>query len=231
MTELMQLSGSVIKEESKKRNGLQQEMDMEQLVYASVMYAVGTRCGFDLSVQEQDFSQIVNIKDEEIIYRLGSIVCDVSCSVLREFSRNLKAIESERRIGYVRRNDLQGSGWTALSADRDAGRDGGSHEAGQIRKDGDELSKGERAGKIQDADEIREDVREDVSGRGGSESAVRPVRDAVSGKAQATESVIDNGDVEDKRAGEDAGRGSGTESDSDAIPLESDDTELNRELD
>ena len=183
MTELMQLSGSVIKEESKKRNGLQQEMDMEQLVYASVMYAVGTRCGFDLSVQEQDFSQIVNIKDEEIIYRLGSIVCDVSCSVLREFSRNLKAIESERRIGYVRRNDLQGSGRTALSADRDAGRDGGSHEAGQIRKDGDELSKGERAGKIQDADEIREDVREDVSGRGGSESAVRPAGDAVSGEA------------------------------------------------
>lgn len=231
MTELMQLSGSVIKEESKKRNGLQQEMDMEQLVYASVMYAVGTRCGFDLSVQEQDFSQIVNIKDEEIIYRLGSIVCDVSCSVLREFSRNLKAIESERRIGYVRRNDLQGSGRTALSADRDAGRDGGSHEAGQIRKDGDELSKGERAGKIQDADEIREDVREDVSGRGGSESAVRPAGDAVSGEAQATESVIDNGDVENKRAGEDAGRGSGTESGSDAIPLESDDTELNREFD
>lgn len=230
MTELMQLSGSVIKEESKKRNGLQQEMDMEQLVYASVMYAVGTRCGFDLSVQEQDFSQIVNIKDEEIIYRLGSIVCDVSCSVLREFSRNLKAIESERRIGYVRRNDLQGSGRTALSADRDAGRDGGSHEAGQIRKDGDELSKGERAGKIQDADEIREDVREDVSGRGGSESALRQTGDAVSGEAQATGSVIDNGDVEDKRAGEDAGRGSGTESDSDAIPLESDDTELNRNL-
>lgn len=231
MTELMQLSGSVIKEESKKRNGLQQEMDMEQLVYASVMYAVGTRCGFDLSVQEQDFSQIVNIKDEEIIYRLGSIVCDVSCSVLREFSRNLKAIESERRIGYVRKNDLQGSGRTALSADRDAGRDGGSHEAGQVRKDGDELSSGERAGKIQDSDEIREDVREDGSSRGGSEPVVRPAGDAVSGEAQATESVIDNGDVEDKRAGEDAGRGSGTPSDSDAIPLESDDTELNRELD
>ena len=230
MTELMQLSGSVIKEESKKRNGLQQEMDMEQLVYTSVMYAVGTRCGFDLSVQEQDFSQIVNIKDEEIIYRLGSIVCDVSCSVLREFSRNLKAIESERRIGYVRRNDLQGSGRTALPADRDAGRDGGSHEAGQIRKDGDELSKGERAGKIQDADEIREDVREDVSGRGGSEPAVRPAGDAVSGEAQATESVIDNGDVEDKRAGEDAGRGSSAPPDRDEVSLETQE-ELNRELD
>ena len=255
MTELMQLSGSVIKEESKKRNGLQQEMDMEQLVFASVMYAVGTRCGFDLSVQEQDFSQIVNIKDEEIIYRLGSIVCDVSCSVLREFSRNLKAIESERRIGYVRRNDLQGSGRTALSADRDAGRDRGSYEAGQVRKDGDEVFGGERASKIQDADEIWDDVREDVSGRGGSEPALRPVGSTVPSEAQAAGSIIDNRDVEDKRAGEDAGRGSGASSDSNAFSLrdtqsnpdrnESDislndratdtlpeaDTELNRELD
>ena len=64
MSELMQLSGSVIKEFNEKRKGLQQDSDMEQLVYSSVMYAVGTRCGFDLSVQEQDFSQIVNIKDE-----------------------------------------------------------------------------------------------------------------------------------------------------------------------
>ena len=232
MTELMQLSGSVIKEFNEKRNGLQQDLDMEQLVYKSVMFAVGTRCGFDLSVQEQDFSQIVNIKDEEIIYRLGSIVCDVSCSVLREFSRNLKAIESERRIGYVRRNDLQGSGRTALSADRDAGRDGGSHEAGQIRKDGDELSKGERAGKIQDADEIREDVREDGSSRRGSEPVVRPAGRAVSEETQATESFINNGDVEDKGAGEDAGRGSSASSDSDAFPLSNEtDTELNRELD
>ena len=48
-----------------------QEMDMEQLVYASVMYAVGTRCGFDLSVQEQDFSQIVNID----VYKRQLRVC------------------------------------------------------------------------------------------------------------------------------------------------------------
>ena len=123
MSELMQLSGSVIKEFNEKRKGLQQDSDMEQLVYSSVMYAVGTRCGFDLSVQEQDFSQIVNIKDEEIVYRLGSLVCDVSCSVLREFSRNLQTIESERRISYVRSNDLQGSGRTAVSGADNAGRD------------------------------------------------------------------------------------------------------------
>ena len=123
ISELMQLSGSVIKEFNEKRKGLQQDSDMEQLVYSSVMYAVGTRCGFDLSVQEQDFSQIVNIKDEEIVYRLGSLVCDVSCSVLREFSRNLQTIESERRISYVRSNDLQGSGRTAVSGADNAGRD------------------------------------------------------------------------------------------------------------
>ena len=92
MSELMQLSGSVIKEFNEKRKGLQQDSDMEQLVYSSVMYAVGTRCGFDLSVQEQDFSQIVNIKDEEIVYRLGSLVCDVSCSVLREFREKMNPV-------------------------------------------------------------------------------------------------------------------------------------------
>ena len=231
MSELMQLSGSVIKEFNEKRKGLQQDSNMEQLVYSSVMYAVGTRCGFDLSVQEQDFSQIVNIKDEEIVYRLGSLVCDVSCSVLREFSKNLKTIESERRISYVRSNDLQGSGRTAVSGADNAGRDRGLDEAGQIRKNGNEVSFRERTGKVQDTDEVWEDVREDVGSGGGSEPALRPVGGTVSNEAQATESVIDNGDVEDKRAGEDAGRGSGTPSDSDAIPLESDDTELNRELD
>ena len=231
MSELMQLSGSVIKEFNEKRKGLQQDCNMEQLVYSSVMYAVGTRCGFDLSVQEQDFSQIVNIKDEEIVYRLGSLVCDVSCSVLREFSKNLKTIESERRISYVRSNKLQGSRRTAVSGTDNAGRDRGIDEAGQIWKNGDEVSSGERTGKVQDTDEVWEDVREDVGSGGGSEPALRPVGGTVSNEAQATESVIDNGDVEDKRAGEDAGRGSGTPSDSDAIPLESDDTELNRELD
>ncbi len=231
MSELEQMAGRDI--------GVLQETDMEQLVYASVMYAVGTRCGFDLSVEEQDLSPIVNIRDEEIIYRLGSIVCDASCSILREFSRNLKKIDSERRIGNVRRNELQGSGWNTLSTDRDAGRDGGAKEAGQVRQDGDEISGGERATAIQKPDEIREDVREDVSGRGGSEPALRPVRDAVSGEAQATESVIDNGDVEDKRAGEDAGRGSSAESGSDEVPLNDSaadsapesDIQLNRELD
>ena len=232
MTELMQLSGSVIKEFNEKRNGLQQEMNMEQLVYSSVMYAVGTRCGFDLSMQEQDFSQIVNIRDEEIVYRLGSIVCDVSCSVLREFSRNLKTIENERRMNYGRWTDLHRGGRTDVSGYSNAGRGGEFKEAGQVRKDGDALSGGERAGKIQDSDKIRDDVREDVRGRGGSESAVRSAGGAVSEEAQATESILDNGDVETERTGEDAGRGSSAPPDSNEVSLR-DETkeELNRELD
>jgi len=204
--------------------------DVNTKVNEHTGYDLGELVYVDYEGMEENPS---NYYDIMAVYMVKHGIGDTA-TVMNDISKGwLQAvvIESERRIGYVRRNDLQGSGRTALSADRDAGRDGGSHEAGQIRKDGDELSKGERAGKIQDADEIREDVREDVSGRGGSEPAVRPVRDAVSGEAQATESDIDNGDVEDKRAGEDAGRGSGTESDSDAIPLESDDTELNRELD
>ena len=230
MSELMQLSGSVIKEFNEKRKGLQQDSNMEQLVYSSVMYAVGTRCGFDLSVQEQDFSQIVNIKDEEIVYRLGSLVCDVSCSVLREFSKNLKTIESERRISYVRSDELQGSGRTAVSGADNAGRDRGLGEAGQIRKNGNEVSFRERTGKVQDTDEVREDVREDVGSREGSKPALRPVGGTVSNEAQATELVIDNGDVEDKRAGEDAGGGSSAPPDRDEVSLETQE-ELNRELD
>ena len=111
---------------------------------------------------------VSNEPSEEIVYRLGSLVCDVSCSVLREFSKNLKTIESERRISYVRSDELQGSGRTAVSGADNAGRDRGLDEAGQIRKNGNEVSSGERTGKVQDTDEVREDVREDVESREGS---------------------------------------------------------------
>ena len=76
----------------------------------------------------------------------------------------------------------------------------------------------------------REDVREDVGSREGSKPALRPVGGTVSNEAQATEPVIDNGDVEDKRAGEDAGGGSSAPPDRDEVSLETQE-ELNRELD
>lgn len=229
LQELKQLSGSMIKEFSEKREGLQQVSGMEQLIYQSIMYVVGTRCGFDLSVQEQDFSQIVNIKDEEIVYRLGSLVCDVSCSVLREFSKNLKFIERERRIANGSRNDLPRSGRANVSGYPDARRAREEFiESGQIRKNGNELPEGEREEKIQLTLPLWEAGREDASGRGGSKRASGSVDGIISGEKQTTESIINNGDVEVARTGENAGGGSSASPSSDEISLEED--EFNREL-
>lgn len=78
------------------------EAAMEDLLKQSIFYVVATRCGFDLSSQEQDFKSIVNVTKEDHIYALGSLVCDVSCIVLKEFNRNLRRIEQERRMSYGR---------------------------------------------------------------------------------------------------------------------------------
>ena len=230
MTELMQLSGSVIKEFSEKREGLQQ-FDMEGLVKTSILYAVGTRCGFDLSMQEQDFGQIGNITDEEMIYRLGSLVCDVSCSVLREFNHNIRTIERERRNAYGRTNDLQRSGRDSVSGDPVAGESGrGTEGTGQVRKNGNEVSEGERAGQVQDPHAIRETGTEDERSGRGSEYASGSVDGELSEKAQAARSEFDHGNVEVERTGEDGGGGSSPSPDRAEIPLEEDE-ELNRELD
>ena len=248
MSELLQLSGSGITEyvqnESSgqpKRQGLP---DMEQLVMQSVLYTVGTRCGFDLSEEEQDFSQIVKVSNEEMVYRLGSLVCDVSCSVLRGINSNLKTMEQQKRLSAEGRNQygrdgiiVHGSGRTALSEHSDTGRAvSGITEAGQIRKDGDEVLGGNGASEVQNVIPFREVGREDAGSGRGSEQSFRDADGTVLSEAQATESVIHDGDVETERAGEDAGRGSSLESGSNAFPLENasevllEDEELNREL-
>ena len=208
MSELMQLSGSVIKEFFTKRKGLPEDMSIsEQLVFQSVMYVVGTRCGFDLSMQEQDFSQIVNVTDEDTIYRLGSLVCDVSCSVLKSFNRNLKTIENERRLSYGRDGvNVSRSGWTTVSEHSDGGTE--PSESGQIRENGDEVSTGEQSKQIQDTVPIRDARGEDEGSGRGSESVVRPADGELSSETQTRESILNNGDVENQRTGEDAGRGS-----------------------
>lgn len=232
MSELMQLSGSVIKEFFTKRKGLPEDMSIsEQLVFQSVMYVVGTRCGFDLSMQEQDFSQIVNVTDEDTIYRLGSLVCDVSCSVLKSFNRNLKTIENERRLSYGRDGvNVSRSGRTTISEHSDGGTE--PSESGQIRKNGDEVSTGEQSEQIQDTVPIRDARGEDEGSGRGSEPVARPADGELSSETQTRESILNNGDVEDQRTGEDAGRGSSASSGSDDLSLNNtlEDEELNREL-
>lgn len=241
---LSRLTGSGITEyvqnesaEQPKRQGLP---DMEELVKRSILYTVGTRCGFDLSDEEQDFSQIVKISDEGMVYRLGSLVCDVSCSVLRGINSNLKDMEQQKKLAAEGRknhdrNDtgVHGSGRAALSEHSDAeGADQRITETGQIRKDGNEVFRGNGASEIQDITPIREAGRQNAGSGAGGERPVRAVDGAVSGKAQAERSVIHDGDVEDKGTGEDAGRGSSPKSDSHAFSLEnvSEDKEFNKEL-
>lgn len=234
MSELSLITGSVIKEFSEKREGLEHTA-IEEMVYKSVMYVVGTRCGFDMSSEEQDFTQIVGITDEEVIYRLGSLICDVSCNVLREISNNLKTIDNERRIAYGRNSiELPRSGRTALSGYPDAGRAGEDiTESGQIRTDGDELSERERETEIHDTTEVRNAGGEDARSGRRSEQPARTADESVSPEAQTSESKLHDGNVETKGAGEDAGRRDSAESDRVEIPLSSSleaDEELNREL-
>ncbi|NLE00035.1 MAG: DEAD/DEAH box helicase family protein [Fibrobacter sp.] len=240
ISELLQLSGSGITEyvqgegsEQPKRQGLP---DMEQLVMQSVLYTVGTRCGFDLSEEEQDFSQVVKVSNEEMIYRLGSLVCDVSCSVLRGINSNLKDMEQQKKISAGRRieydrdgNHLQGSGRTFVPEHSDADRtERGAEAPGQIRENGDEVPEGNGTSEIQNIIPFRETGREDAGSREGSERTSGYADGAVSYETQAEGPVIHHGDVEVERAGEDAGRGSSLNSGSNEVSLE--DEELNKEL-
>ena len=227
ITELTQITGSGMNELSEET----QEPAILDMVEKSIMYAVGTRCGFDLSGEEQDFSQIVNIADEDMIYRLGSLVCDVSCNVLRVFSSNCKTIENERRKAYGSNgNELPRSGGTSVSEYSDGeATEKDVNESGKIRTHGNELSEGKRKEQISDSAEIRNVRGENASGGRGSESATGNIGSGLSEEKQAAESKFHNGDVETSRASVDAGGGNREASGYLQVPLE--DEELNKELD
>ena len=72
------------------------ELTAQELVFNSVFYAVGTRCGFDLSSGETDLGAVVHVKDEGCISVLGTLVSDVSCTVLRSMNREITSIEKDR---------------------------------------------------------------------------------------------------------------------------------------
>ena len=232
MTELSQITGSVIKEFSEKREGLHEVPDLAELARKGILYVVGTRCGFDLSAEEQDFSQIVKVTDEDTIYRLGSLICDVSCNVLRAFSKDCRTIENERRIAYGSRTRVQGSGRTSVSGIGDSRRDGELGEAGQIRTSGDEVSGGERTGEIQESASHGQNDREDVRSGGRSEPDDGAASESVPEEEQTTESKQYDGNVEAERTGEDDGRGDRSGGNRPEVSLKDNsyDEELNREL-
>jgi len=234
MSELSLITGSVIKEFSEKRESLE-HTQLEELVYQSVMYVVGTRCGFDLSSKEQDFSRIVDIIDEEVIYRLGSLVCDVSCNVLREFNTNLKTIENERRISHGRDN-LPRSGRIIISRSTDANRAGNdTDQSREIRNSSNELSKGERETEVHDIAAIRDISAEDARSERRSLQTFRPTDGTISSEEQTNKSKFNNGNVETERTSEDSSGGDRVTTDSTEFSLDNktDDLlveEFNKEL-
>ena len=232
ISELNTVTGTMVKPVVNKT-----QEQMAEIAYQSIVYAVCTRSGFDLSPKEQDLSTVVEIKDEEAVYRLGSLVCEVSCSVLRDFNQNLRCIR-ERREAYGRnQTDLsRGRGRTVVSGSEIPGQgESESSESREVRQNGSEVSKGGRANEIQSTVSVRDAGREDGEGKRGSTGTVREADEPVSGEAQTTESKRYDGDVEAQRAGEDDSRGSGASSDRVSVSLEKDldndrNLQLNKEI-
>ena len=210
---------------------------MPDLLTNSIYYVVASRCGFELSEKETDFTGITAVDKEDLIYELGTFVSNVSCEVLREISRNLTRMEKERRMNYERSTDLSGSrGRDAVSEHRN-GR-GEPVKAGQVRADSDGLSEGEPSGEVQVAEAVRQADGSAVPGERGSVPDDRHDDGKVSGDAQAEEPGRYDGDVADKTAGDDAGGGDRPARSGEQVSLEEADkqpdslrdAEVNREL-
>ena len=231
ITELVHLAGTkriLVDDET-------QEITAEEALKRSVVYAVFTRCGFDLSPEKHDFSFITAITSEEEVYRLGSLVSDISCEVLRSIAKELT--QTERSIAYGRDvNVSRGSGRDALSQPDITGGESDLNEPRQVRSEGGTVSGGEPQGEIPDAGEIREAGREDAGSGGGSLSDDGSSGERLSEKEPTEESGVHDGDVAAQRTGEDAGGGNRDEGNRSEIPLEEKErkeqlnSEISREL-
>lgn len=218
MTQLNMLAGRVLTDHDEETS----ELTVQRLVTDSILYAVGTRCGFSLSSEEQDLSLIVNISGEDNIYALGSLVCDVSCTVLRGINQSLTQMKREkyertpvhsygnpeqRENGghYGISNQLsQRRTWDAVPRHRSGA---GEAPAGEIRHHGDGISGAEPQGAFPDVKDDGQTERSVTAGGGGSEPASGSNGKSLSEKAPAEAERFHDGDVENQRAGtEDSGR-------------------------
>ena len=230
MTQLNMLAGRVITDHDEETP----ELAVQRLVTNSILYAVGTRCGFSLSSEEQDLSLIVNISGEDNIYALGSLVCDVSCTVLRSMNQSLTQMERERRMHYGNGNQLsQGRTWDAVPEHRSGA---GEAPDGEIRHHGDGISGAESQRTLSDVKDDGQAERSVTAGGGGSEPASGGNRESLSEKAPAEAEGFHDGDVENQRAGTEDSGGNRDDGSHQQISLnepvdEAVQAELNKELD
>ena len=216
ITEFVNLAGN----KQITENGRAQEITAVEALKRSVMYAVFTRCGFDLPTEKQDFSFITAFTTEEEVYRLGSLLSDISCEVLRGIANDLKQME-ERSIANGRDNiDVpRGSGRDAVPGPHGTGGNGEHDELREVRSEGDGVPEREPQQQIPDAAEIRETGREDAGSGGRGEPDDGRAGEQLPQEQPAEGQKLDNGDVAVTAAGEDAGRGNRNERSSDEVPL------------
>lgn len=202
-------------------NGRAQEITAGEALKRSVMYAVFTRCGFDLPTEKQDFSFITAFTTEEEVYRLGSLLSDISCEVLRGIANDLMQME-ERSIANGRDNiDIsRGSGRDVVPGPHGTGGNGEHDELREVRSEGDGVPEREPQQQIPDAAEVRETGGEDEGSGGRGEPDDGRAGEQLPEEQSAEGQKLDNGDVAATAAGEDAGRGNRDERSSDEVPLE-----------
>lgn len=217
ITEFVNLAGN----KQITENGRAQEITAVEALKRSVMYAVFTRCGFDLPTEKQDFSFITAFIKEEEVYRLGSLLSDISCEVLKGIAEDLTHME-ERSIANGRdNNDVpRGSGRDAVPGSQSSGGNSEHDKSGEVRSKGDGVPEGEPQRQIPDTAEVRKTGGEDAGSGGRSEPDDGRAGEQLPEEQPAEGQKLDNGDVAAAPAGEDAGRGNRDERSSDAVPLE-----------
>ena len=203
----------------------------QELVFNSIFYAVGTRCGFDLGSGEPDLGAIVNVKDEGSISVLGTLVSDVSCTVLRNMNREITRIEKERMVRYGNTgNQLpRRGGRDAVPGHQSSGTDG-DRNIREVRNHGEGVSGGKLPAEIPEPGKVRQPLHETERSGGRGKPDVRGAHGEVSGKTQAGEPQFHDGDVPHPKAGDDGGGGNHPSRPHQPVSLETQE-ELNRELD
>ncbi len=203
-------------------NGRVQEITAEEALKRSVTYAVFTRCGFDLPPEKQNFSFITAFTSEEEVYRLGSLLSDISCEVLRGIAKDLTQME-ERSIadGRGNVNVSRGSGRDAVPGSHSAGGNSEHDKLRTVRSKGDGVSEGESRRQIPDIKEIRKADKEDAGGRERGKPDDGRAGEKLPEKQSAKEQDFRNGNVAAAPAGQDAGGRDRDERDRNEVPLES----------
>ena len=207
------------------------ESAAQELVFNSIFYAVGTRCGFDLGSGETDMGAIVHVKDEGSISVLGALVSDVSCTVLRNMNREITRIEKERMVRYGNTgNQLpRRGGRDAVPGHQSSGTDRNG-DVREVRNHGEGVFGGKLPAEIPEPGKVRQPLHETERSGGRGKPDVGQPHGEVSGKTQAGEPQFHDGDVPHPKAGDDGVGGNHPSRPHQPVSLETQE-ELNRELD